>query len=44
MPAFYERPKTIEDIVNITVGRILLSLNVDSDMHHQWGTINDRNK
>ena len=37
MPAFYEKPKTIEDIVNITVGRILASLNVDSDLYHEWG-------
>ena len=39
MPAFYERPKTIEDIVNITVGRILLSLNIDSELQHQWGEL-----
>ncbi|MCA1074935.1 UbiX family flavin prenyltransferase [Clostridium bowmanii] len=36
MPVFYERPKTIEDIVNITVGRILTSLNIDSDLYHEW--------
>lgn len=39
MPAFYERPKTIEDIVNITVGRILTSLNIDSDLYHEWGDL-----
>ncbi|MGH4122586.1 MAG: UbiX family flavin prenyltransferase [Clostridium sp.] len=37
MPAFYEKPKTIEDMVNITVGRILSSLNVDNEMYHEWG-------
>jgi 4-hydroxy-3-polyprenylbenzoate decarboxylase len=37
MPAFYLKPKTIEDIINITVGRILASLNVDSELYHQWG-------
>ena len=36
MPAFYQKPKTIEDIVSITVGRILASLNVDSDLYHEW--------
>nr|MBK5235392.1 UbiX family flavin prenyltransferase [Clostridium sp.] len=36
MPAFYQRPKTIEDIVNITVGRILTSLDVESDLYHEW--------
>ena len=44
MPAFYEKPKTIEDIVNVTVGRILSSLNVDNELHHEWGTTNDKNK
>lgn len=37
MPAFYEKPKTVEDIVNVTVGRILSSLNLDNNLHHQWG-------
>jgi flavin prenyltransferase len=36
MPAFYEKPKTIKDIVNITVGRILSSLDVDNDLNHEW--------
>ena len=40
MPAFYLKPKTIDDIINITVGKILASLNVDSDLHHEW----DENK
>ena len=37
MPAFYHKPKTIEDIVNITVARILSSLNIESDLYHEWG-------
>ncbi|MCJ7687788.1 MAG: UbiX family flavin prenyltransferase [Clostridiaceae bacterium] len=37
MPAFYQKPKTIEDIINNTVGRILESLNVESDLYHEWG-------
>jgi 4-hydroxy-3-polyprenylbenzoate decarboxylase len=36
MPAFYQKPKTIEDIINNTVGRILASLNIDSDLQHEW--------
>jgi len=44
MPAFYERPKTIEDIVNLTVGRILSSLNLDNELYHQWGITNDKSK
>lgn len=39
MPAFYEKPKTIEDIVNVTVGRILSSINIESDLYHEWGVI-----
>ncbi len=44
MPAFYEKPKTIDDLINITIGRILSSLNVESDLHHEWSEINDNNK
>lgn len=44
IPAFYDKPKTIEDIVNITVGRILSSLNVENDLYHKWGEKNDTNK
>ncbi|MBU3143637.1 UbiX family flavin prenyltransferase [Clostridium sp. CF012] len=44
MPAFYEKPKTIEDIVNVTVGRILSSLNIDNKLNHPWGSTNDKNK
>ncbi|MGK0468635.1 UbiX family flavin prenyltransferase [Clostridium sp.] len=36
MPAFYQKPKTVEDIINTTVGRILGSLNVDSDLCNEW--------
>jgi 4-hydroxy-3-polyprenylbenzoate decarboxylase len=36
MPAFYQKPKTIEDIINNTVGRILASLNVESDLCQEW--------
>lgn len=36
MPAFYQKPKTIDEIVNSTVGRILASLNIDTDLYNQW--------
>jgi len=36
MPAFYQKPKTIDEIVNSTVGRILASLNIDNDLYNQW--------
>ncbi len=37
MPAFYQKPKTIEELVNITVGRILSSLKIESDLYDEWG-------
>ena len=40
MPAFYQKPKSIEDIINTTVGRILAVLNIDSDLYHEWGENN----
>ncbi|WP_406817837.1 UbiX family flavin prenyltransferase [Mycobacterium sp. M23085] len=36
VPAFYDRPSTIEDIVNHTVGRVLDLFDVDSDLLHRW--------
>ena len=36
MPALYQKPKTVEDIIGNTVGRILASLNVHSDLYHEW--------
>lgn len=44
MPAFYEKPKTIEELVNFTVGRILSSLNVDNNLYHPSGITNDYHK
>lgn len=37
MPAFYHRPKTVEDIVNHTVGRILDRLGVPHGLTTEWG-------
>jgi 4-hydroxy-3-polyprenylbenzoate decarboxylase len=36
MPAFYHRPKTIEDIVNQTIGRCLDLLDIDAGMVKRW--------
>jgi 4-hydroxy-3-polyprenylbenzoate decarboxylase len=38
VPAFYTRPKTIEDIVQHTVGRVLDLLGVDHELVHRWGS------
>ena len=36
MPTFYHRPKTIDDIVNQTVGRCLDLLDIDSGQVKRW--------
>ena len=39
MPAFYNRPETVDDIVNHTVGRILDLIGLDSDLVERWGGV-----
>jgi 4-hydroxy-3-polyprenylbenzoate decarboxylase len=38
MPAFYHRPKTVDDIINQTVNRILDVLNIElqNDLFERW--------
>lgn len=36
MPAFYNDPKTIDDMVNHTVSRILDQLGIDNDLVKRW--------
>ncbi|MCT4605126.1 MAG: UbiX family flavin prenyltransferase [Marinisporobacter sp.] len=36
MPAFYHRPKTLDEMVNSTVGRILRSLHIENQLYHEW--------
>lgn len=36
MPAFYNRPKTVDDIINHTVGRILDLIGIESGMVRRW--------
>lgn len=36
VPAFYHRPKTLDDIVNHTVGRILDRLQIRQDLVREW--------
>ncbi|UFJ42003.1 UbiX family flavin prenyltransferase [Brevibacillus humidisoli] len=37
VPAFYNQPKSIDDIVNHTVGRVLDQLDLDPDWVNRWG-------
>ncbi|MCY4486222.1 MAG: UbiX family flavin prenyltransferase [Deltaproteobacteria bacterium] len=36
VPAFYHRPKTLDDVINQTVARILDQFDVETDMFHRW--------
>jgi flavin prenyltransferase len=36
VPAFYVRPKTIDELVNQTVGRILDQFDIESDIFTRW--------
>lgn len=35
-PAFYPRPKTVEDMVDFVVGRVLDVLGVENDLYGRW--------
>lgn len=36
VPAFYGRPRTLDDVVNHTVGRALARIGVPNDLHARW--------
>ena len=36
IPSFYKKPKTIDDIVNQSVGRILDFFNIEVDIFERW--------
>jgi flavin prenyltransferase len=36
VPAFYSHPQTVDDIVNGTVGRVLLRLGIQNDLYFEW--------
>jgi 4-hydroxy-3-polyprenylbenzoate decarboxylase len=38
MPAFYHRPRTIADLVDMIVGRVLDRLGVENTLFYRWGT------
>ena len=37
MPAFYTRPKTLDDMVNFVVGRVCDQLGVEHNLFPRWG-------
>jgi 4-hydroxy-3-polyprenylbenzoate decarboxylase len=42
MPAFYNNPETIDDIVNHSVGRVLDLLGIDAGVVKRWEGLNSR--
>jgi 4-hydroxy-3-polyprenylbenzoate decarboxylase len=38
VPAFYHHPKTVEDLVNQTIGKVLDLFSVDAKLFKRWGT------
>ncbi len=38
MPAFYQRPETIDDLVNFVVGKVLDQLGVQHELFRRWGS------
>jgi 4-hydroxy-3-polyprenylbenzoate decarboxylase len=35
-PAWYSKPKTLEELADTVVARILQNLGIDQDIHKQW--------
>jgi 4-hydroxy-3-polyprenylbenzoate decarboxylase len=42
MPAFYNQPQTIDDLVNHSVGRVLDLFDLDAGILKRWGGLNSR--
>lgn len=41
VPAFYHRPKTINDLLKQTVGKVLDQFDIDHDLFHRWTGLED---
>lgn len=41
LPAFYHHPKTIEDLINQTIGKVLDLFSIDAKLFKRWGAGTD---
>ncbi len=41
LPAFYTRPKSVDDIINPIVGRVLARLGIENNLYQPWSGIED---
>ena len=41
IPAFYGRPKTLDDVIDHTVGRVLDQFEIEHDLLQRWGETDD---
>jgi 4-hydroxy-3-polyprenylbenzoate decarboxylase len=37
MPGFYHRPKTMDDLINHVVGKVLDQFGIDHSLFKRWG-------
>jgi flavin prenyltransferase len=44
MPAFYGRPRTIDEMVDTTIGRVLDLFGIDAGLVKRWNGLDDRSK
>ena len=44
MPAFYERPKTLDDIINHLVGKVLDLLGIENKLFSRWSGLETKNE
>ncbi|MCS7462469.1 UbiX family flavin prenyltransferase [Paenibacillus doosanensis] len=44
MPAFYQGPQSMDDMVDFMVGKVLDSMDVEHELYKRWGTTEDETK